>query len=422
MTKLTSETPINSLDLLKSVFKPDDYDFSEDEDEIKIVDKSNEMNSLTLNNNDLKDEIDAVKVYGDFFTIGEGFLNFILFDQRQAFSGEKIIIDGAFKGKIERKYPALALLITNINNIISMDKFKQNKSVIFEELLKDNIMVCELEIKKEFLDISSLNTNEISKKVDQIINSVLANISNTGNLLLTNPRNLLSKTNSNVLSVSDGDTINVGYIKDPEPILYFLAAEEMDYPHLRYLEYYHILEYYFNHKRVKQIDNLIRKLIATKLANGGKLTNSDSYFHDLNQLINKHQFDKDSNKEINQLTEIIVEDLGYNLLSSNFNSSSEEYEFLKKPLFNLKETIMTSYSNVYNRSTKKLKNDVKNEEGIEFCKDLAKRIYKIRNHIVHTKKYEYDVVFYPSQVNYTELEKDLALIRLISMLLINSYE
>ena len=46
--------------------------------------------------------------------------------------------------------------------------------------------------------------------------------------------------------------------------------------------------------------------------------------------------------------------------------------------------------------------------------ELGKRIYKIRNAIVNTKKYESESIFIPTADNFKLLDKDIKLIRLLS--------
>lgn len=421
MTKLVKKKPsdLNLEEHLKKMFPTDKYVLNITQDEIKITDIHNTVNELIINNSDLQEEFSAIIHYGKYYTLVEDRITFILMDNQSVYKGKKIQLSGgSFTGKIEKKNESLALLLLNSKEVIDFDKLNQSKQMIFEDVISDNILVCELNIDKKFLDIENLSSDQVETSIDHIINSLLAQTAFRFNLILSNPRNLLSQSNNHILKIKDEDTLSVKFIKDYEPLLYFLSAEEMEYPHLKYLEYYHVLEYYFNHKKVELMDKLINKVISTKLANGDNLQNA-SYYSDLNRLV-KNQFNNDYNSEISQLIEVINDDLGFTMLKTSFEDSNIDFKELKKSIFDIPETGFSSHAKVLASNTK-FKDETKSEDEREFCKDLANRIYKIRNHIVHTKKYENKSVFIPSSTNFEKLKDDLILIRLVSYLLITSH-
>ncbi|MDA1602060.1 hypothetical protein PDL10_16890 [Bacillus cereus] len=409
-------TSTNSIDtkinkFLKKAFYENDYDIEIVGDELKIKDKEEIDNILTISYEELTAEFAAVNFHGPYYTVGENFINFILFDNRNVFNGEKITINGFCEGKIVKEYNSLALLISNIDKVINYDSFKQNRSCILEDVIDRKVLICELKIENELLE-GGISDSEKELRINQIINSVLSQIALKFNVVLHNPRNLLSQSTNNKEVLGEEASISVKYIKDYEPVLYFLAAEEIDFPHLKYLEYYHVLEYYFLHKRVKAMDGIIQQLISTKLVSGNNIYDG-SYYLELNELI-KYKFDTDFNKEISQLKDIILTDIGFNSIKVILTRHGLNLGFLSKPLFNIDETIVSNLNKVYNTSQKSFKEEPKEEDKNLFCNELAKRIYKIRNHIVHTKKFEKSHVFVPSQENYEALKNDITLIRLLS--------
>jgi hypothetical protein len=303
---------------------------------------------------------------------------------------------------------------------IDLSKVNEEKTYDIEDLLFDNLFIGTID-DAEFLREENLDESDYQNlipNIDQIIFSLLSQISFEHNLLFNNPRAQLLKPIENSLDSRRDLQIGFKMNTDTEPLLYFLAAEEMEYPHLKYLEYYHVLEYYFNHARVRKINEILNHLLTLKLKSK---SNDDSIPYDKFSSLMDYHFNAQKNKELDQLTEIIQDDIKYRLIVDSMNEDGIDPKFLKESIFNIEETVIANYTDVYDRQSKLLKTRPSPGSEEVFCKELSRRIYKIRNHIVHTKKYEHPTVFIPNQENFQALSNDLKLIRTLAFLIIVNY-
>lgn len=407
---------------LSNVFKePTHIIFvSEDKKTLNIRIKDSEINILSFNLEDVLEEFKLIHYFNDHLAIGKGFFNFLLKDQNSFYLGNEIKIVGTFNGKIERKHLALGVILMNPSFSIDLSKVNEEKTYDIEDLLFDNLFIGTID-DAEFLREENLDESDYQNlipNIDQIIFSLLSQISFEHNLLFNNPRAQLLKPIENSLDSRRDLQIEFKMNTDTEPLLYFLAAEEMEYPHLKYLEYYHVLEYYFNHARVKKINEILNHLLTLKLKSK---SNDDSIPYDKFSSLMDYHFNAQKNKELDQLTEIIQDDIKYRLIVDSMNEDGIDPKFLKESIFNIEETVIANYTDVYDRQSKLLKTRPSPGSEEVFCKELSRRIYKIRNHIVHTKKYEHPTVFIPNQENFQALSNDLKLIRTLAFLIIVNY-
>lgn len=396
MIEYTSK-PITIQNQLSQLYKPDQYNTEIREDKITIQKKDESfIAEINISESDIQTELSLINFYADYYISGEGFLTFILLDDKNSIGTSEIKIDGAYKGSIKRNTTSFGVLIGNLAKIINTDLLENHTETDFEELIREEVVVCELRWEE-----SSVIDDE--KMIDKIINSVLTNLSYSVNISFTNPRNLIKiqdQQSANALEF----TLKI--VKDEEPMHYFLTAEKIEYPHLKYLEYYHVLEYYFLHKKIEDFENIIKEIISIDLLNKGKPTN---YYEKVTELMDFY-FGKDDN-ELSQLKYVINSDLGYQLIREIINGSSLTPGFLSKKVLDIDETVIDL--NKVNRDNQLIQTADKNIYDA-FCDGLSRRIYKIRNFIVHTKKFEKQNVFIPTNGNFEFLKNDIELIRMLA--------
>jgi hypothetical protein len=180
-------------------------------------------------------------------------------------------------------------------------------------------------------------------------------------------------------------------------ISFFESAQNLEYNHLKYLEYYHIIEYFITKESYNYIKTSIKEFIAISIQGGS--------FEDLEVIIDKINIDlKNKNKDIILLEVIkkvkipvilkIIKDFGL-------------YESLKKNPF--KKDISFMYNG---------NEEVNESEYEQFYSKLHKRIYSIRNEIVHSKanfKSDIDTGFLPTKENQAKLKDDVTLIKHIAI-------
>lgn len=418
---------------LQSPFLDGKYKLNFDGDDklnIKVNDESWQFN-LVYEYNELEEEVQKIKYQGEFFTAGEKFLNFILIDGNDLVKDKQIKIEGElFSGIIQKQYQSFGLLVNNFTQVLDIDKIENRRihtgsDITIDEIIDRKYAVCELKCESGYYDFSDI------RNVERIINSVITFLAYNKEITLDNPRNRIDITSGFNIAISDDDIL-LKPIRDNETMLYYLSAEKIVYPHLKYLEYYHVIEYYFLHKRMEDMEKIIKDLITIQLSN--TKNSNDSYYNKLSDLMEHYLTDKKDN-ELEQLKYVIGNDIGYNVICSYLNDNFESLKFLGDKIFDIDNTVVSLNSVSEIQKVKKIidgkkkeitvtklkKCDLLNVEDRDiFCDNLATRIYKIRNKIVHTKKYEKNNifnVFTPVQSNFTALINDIKLIRMLSFAL-----
>ncbi|MGL4912934.1 MAG: hypothetical protein ACRC3Y_10960 [Romboutsia sp.] len=377
------------------------------DDILEIRNKENdEKCNIQIDIDVIEEELLSSSFITEYCMGGEGFITFIIFNKNKdteldieiPISNDKYSVEIYPANKLEEDR---AILINNVCDLIDYFKVDISKDNLIHEIIRDDIIICDLIIK----DMSTIDDNN----VDKIINSLLCFLAITSNITLENPRNLIINNFS-----ADKSNASFSIIEDAEPMEYFLTAEKIQYNHLKYLEYYHILEYYFSYHKIKVMDDMIKTLSTEPVEE-----KSNAYYHKLLNLYEHFSEAKKSKKftsEQESIRYIVREHLGYHKVCDIINSNFKNSVFLKSKMFERDDLVVTIDSKIIEANKKlKLYNEECNKEQDDFCNSLANRIYEIRNFIVHTKKHEREVgVFIPSQEKLEKLSEDLKLIRLLS--------
>lgn len=408
---------------LEKVFNEDYFSVYFDEENLNVQHSESERTVLQVSVEEISEELKSIKSFGEYLTAGVDFFNALISLEHES-NVKEIEVQGYYKGNIEKRQLAIGLILFNADYTIDINKVDTMEQSELSDLLYDNLFVITIRKEKLLSELKQISKSNSFKdtmvEIDKIIYSLLTQISYTNRLTFKNPRSNIVMLKE--ISMNPDEKLKISFKKglDSEPLLYFLAAEEMEYPHLKYLEYYHVLEYYFNHARIEKMDKIINNLVSIKLQAGDRI--DESYYNDFSTLMAYHSDQQQKRGEEDRLIEILTDKLGYGLIVGT--KDLNDFKFLEKPLFKMDNTavnLKTIRDRMKSRTASTTGSEVNRSDGEIFCKELARRIYKTRNFIVHTKKYERDNIFIPSQENYKILHDDLNLIRNIAYLIITNY-
>jgi hypothetical protein len=380
-------------------------DVKDESVDIQYCDEDGKFKDLSIqfDEGEIKPEYAEVKNIKQYHFSTNKTLNFILFDSLASMKDKNKIIENAIcKIRLTKDIGDDVLIFNVFKHVADFDKINTAyEKILCSDIIKENVVAVYLEWKSEKEQIYD------DIEVNKIINSLLIYLSIKEGIILENPYNMFK--NSDIETALD---VDFQLATDNEPVQYFLQAEKLDMPNFKYLEYYHILEYYFLHHKIQEIDGMIKELVAINMIQNDK-GEDRSYYYKLGELYNYYSEDKDSN-ELNQLEYLIRNNLGFNIIRSILEKHFNDYKFLIESILNIQETVIQTEGVLEKKQKKKFLDKIGENEKNIFCNGIARRIYKIRNKIVHTKKYEKEDVFLPTQLNFDSLQNDLKLIRLLS--------
>lgn len=315
-----------------------------------------------------------------------------------------IQLSGGFLGEIKPNIDSKSLLITNIADIC--DKSKLESETLLEGLVSDSFVMCE---------IRGLTLSE-EVELHKIINSVICSISYHCNISLEFPEISLSEMRTTHLTSG----VQLFASQNLEPLLYFNSAEKHEYSHIKFLEYYHVLEYYFLLENLNKIRTTIRNAVNEVLMRNVQV-NDHAFSNSINDLHSIFLKD-DFKKEINQLEHIVSQEIGFDGLRIILNELKPivgSFEFLQKAIFDIEETKVTNLPKILTRQWNDFLPTIEEEDKKIFCKQISRRIYKIRNYIVHTKKDENKDVFVPTFNMFTKMKSDISFMRTLTYYLLS---
>ncbi|MGJ0363045.1 hypothetical protein [Aliarcobacter cryaerophilus] len=356
-----------------------------------------------------KDEIEEelsflTKVVNDC-TIIDNKLQFILFSDDTNI--QDLALEAMYTGTIKKfkdniQYP---ILIRNFD-LLKIDFTKNNYTL--DELISDNLYICDIKIPN-----SNISKEQLMIIVDSIILDVLYSKS-----IRFNFYKKLVNINDEVVTYKILDHINTIAYKDIVPLQYFILAETIKYSNFKYLEYYHVIEYFFVMFSKKRISEIMKQLITDTFVKNKNL-DDDYLFEIYRSFLNPHRIRKNEFSEVDQLLELF-KSINFDTLSEALSAINFDISKLSSAIFGINETKI-DLNKCTKKASGKLKLDtaIDQDEKLVFLSKLATRIYKIRNYIVHTKKGELSIdVFYPNSDNLSKLREDILLIREISRILL----
>ena len=392
---LTKDNLKNKIDTL---FSAEDFTCTLSEDAIELT--KGEITASILFDNDITVELNNVtKAQGSFVVINQDTLQFILLSEEDI--EDTIYLDGVYHGSINKLSENMYGIITQNIELLNTSLISESKDYELKDLLHQNLYICEI----GFPD-TTLTENIVKKIKTSIVMDVLYH--RQLNFTLLENKNI-----KNTLVIQQNAIINTVTYSDETPLEYFILAEKIEFVNFKYLEYYHVIEYYFMVFSKKKIAAIMSDLITNTFLKNKKL-DDDFLYNTYKSFMNPHRINNDDFKERTQLLELF-KSLNYDLVVDAIDSSSlNNVSFLMKDLKQVKN-IKIAVQSCFNRGMNKLSKSCTSEEKEDFLIALAERVYKIRNYIVHTKKGELNSsVFHPSHNNLKELNNDVLLIRELS--------
>lgn len=185
-------------------------------------------------------------------------------------------------------------------------------------------------------------------------------------------------------------------------IFFFESAQKVPFNHIKYLEYYHVLEYFATSVAIKRNNNILKDLVQVYLEEKDydKLSNLAENLYKSLPLPVKDEMVKEVLKRVdyNYIVDMINEHkLGKELIKEKWGANGLFPQGCIDNNFNMKKGV--------NKMTEE-----------EFYNNLYNRIYKIRNNIVHSKLQFQNInkKFIPDKDNLKALEPDLTLIKILS--------
>lgn len=357
---------------------------------------------------DLKEENLTVENKMNYLKLETSLSGFIVnLDMYFMDSEFELDFDGDIKGKISSKIlDYKPNILFNLHKVIDWSKLEKKFETLDEVEIKDVI-------KKEFIIIDIENYNSEYQNLKEVINSVLISIHFNNNIKL-----LPEFMSHNFNEDKNLGSVNVKYIRHLDITKYFICAENLNSIQYKYLEYYHILEYHFLIESIRKL-KMILNTFTLKGISVRELQEVD-YYSLVKDLVDNDK----KNNELNQLVDVLKK-LTYKGIAISLNRVEGIDNILQIEIWNETSINLKSgeFKALINSPNNKFKEDIVDEVLTEkFIESLAKKIYKIRNMIVHTKRSENQDLFLPTKDNLEKLERYVILIRQLSFSLLNINE
>lgn len=357
-------------------------------------------NNIAFNEDEINEELQNIKsVINNAVLLQDNTLQFLLSSDIQH---NDLNLSGFYKGKISLlNQNSYGVIFANVNNIIDISKIKNAADLELKDILIDNLYLCEITIP--------LDINIDEEKLHLIQTSIITDVAYCKLIQFK----IIGIENAKQFNVEKKNEINTICYYDKTPLHFFLLAEKIQYTHFKYLEYYHIIEYYFMVYSKKRISNIVSNFLTSIFTKNHAL-DDDFLYDSFKEFMNPHRSQANSFSEDNQIQELFGA-FNYSTLTEALNNNINDLSFLVKNLEIVKDTKIKQ-SSCFAKNCKTLVTDLaEDDHKKEFLIGLANRIYKIRNYIVHTKKGEVSsLVFHPSHQNLDSLIEDTLLIREIA--------
>lgn len=282
-------------------------------------------------------------------------------------------------------------IVNLIYNSFDVKLFIGYCSKAFQTLLKCKHPIHSINNNIFSLTISDTDINSHQEALEKLTKfglSVLFSISSklhiNLNLLNDQPRSnyrWFENFDEESAMLSDAELPNIKNIYKFEPLSYYLNANVCDeLPFYQFLQYYHCFEYFFPECRVMRNNSNLT------------LVNKTNCLRSLINFVLKFLKKKKFGGEL--------EDLNY--LFSKYFEEKKLYDYIKT------YSVLRKYYFETNNYNKLSKFEIKHSKSISL-KKLAKRFYKIRNAIVHSKSDENRIE--PNEENFVLLRNDIKLVK-----------
>ena len=388
-----------------------------------------EIDYLVINlTDDFLNELSNIKAIGSGYYTGDKFLVALLttfsnreYDMNDANGAEVrfVEISGCRKGKIDKElinyYP---LVFLNLPLLLNCELPTTTIEIELTELLewlRDNFYVLELQGESSLEDSTTAIT---------AITSSILNISYHYNAPFVHVSEIDLSRNNDKIVIKD---VIVPQDLELIPSLYFLSAEQISFGHLKYLEYYHVFEYFYLYSSIKLLKENFDEFYSYFVEKQGRIDyrNYLKFGSEINHIFSN----RDEFKEIESIKVVFRDLIKYDKLARAINELSFNVNHLKKEMWEIENTSLTIDS-VFSDTSRKLLYASEIEVGTgtkshppkskaqvkeitdKFCTSLAARVLNVRNYIVHSSmKYSGKEPLKVTKENLLSLDKDVLLVR-----------
>src|SRR3989344_1732020 len=297
------------------------------------------------------------------------------------------------------------LFLANVSKLLDIKKIKDDPDKFYFE--KCEKLIREMDIG--VLEINNLNVIEETLK-QKILDAPLDFIRT--NLVIINKdyNSLLTLYDFNI-DVEKEKKVNLGnvvFCKYPfylELISFLESAQNLKHNHLKYIDYYHVLEYFITDYAYRKLEDSIKNFVSLYLEGGSY----EGFRRALMKISEDNQMVNLSKDEplIDVIKQIDIKEI-LNIINSN-----KLYCELKQDIFGIEDTRLINKWAKTDRNAI-IKVEVEDNDKEEFYKKLQKRIYKIRNVLIHSQakfRGKESIDFLPTKEYEEKLKEDVILIR-----------
>lgn len=396
------------------VGKENKASLSETEDLLSININEDQIELFKYSNTDELEELNSWDVFESIVLKGDTIKGFILntndlLDQNVIFEGSaeklgyKIIVD---QGEVLEN---LELFIANIGKIMDLLSLKEKcdkYAKLYEKFMKEK-KLCVFEVS---------NLRILDKLKDKILMSPI-DFLRTSLVIINEEFNCqLSIFEFDESYDGDVEKVSIKPVSLPKyhfysELLCFLeSAQKMKHNHLKYIDYYHVLEYFITDYAYKNLEDSIKKLISFYL--------EGATYEEFRRILVKIT---EENKVINlgqdqPLFDVLKQiDLQYIIEIINKNKL---FDMLKQDIFGIENTRLITNKMVRGDMGNITKVEVDKDNEEEFYKKLYYRLYSIRNVLIHSKakfRGKKDVDFLPVPKYEGALKEDIILIKALAI-------
>lgn len=286
-----------------------------------------------------------------------------------------------------------------------------------DQLIRDDVIMFEY-IKEKSVDISM---DHLLTEVESMLYDCRARLGYMDNIIFNSPPIILeNKVSKMIRTIDKIDVYNSKKYHLDAYAFFVNGCKEMDH-RFKFLEFYHVIEYFFYSNQIKNMKELVREVIFKEKSM--QFHSDDERFYTIKRLYDALESDRNNSKELDLFQGLLIETVTFESLYDHIKDM--DLNFLTKEAISLDKTKIEMSRIATNNKKKKVleineKDKIEKNEQDKFLISLAKRLYEMRNFIVHSTKYKTKLneVFSPRLENKIEL-MDIELIKKISFILIN---
>lgn len=303
-------------------------------------------------------------------------------------------------------------LLADEVKMIVQQRSEEDNDFYLKDIFSDNLFFIEI-------DYSELGNDYVTKEeyIESLVYAIRAKMAYNGVIfheLVPYPNESMVLTNHE----ADCLKIDSGYNRNVDAFSFFISAKSEKNRRMKFLDFYHVIEYFFYSNNLRVMRELINEAIS--LERMGNIQNPEDRLKVLQRLFNRLEADSKRTAEREMFQDLLVDTVGYDSLY--YELSGVNINFLNQ---NNQDRSKTGFdiSGVQDRKSPEKSllepEKVAEETKEEFLKNLASRLYDIRNFIVHSAKYKADHDYVSAPRRNDNFDDDINLIEKIAYILLN---